>query len=57
MRNLSSITVRAIAASLGAAALVLTLASVTGAPKAARHDMKLAFQPPHAMCPPGLCGG
>ena len=51
MRHVSSTIVRAIAATAGAAALVVTLASATHlSPTAAHHDIKLASLSSHAMC-------
>ena len=57
MRNLSTLAVRAVAATLGAAALVLTLASATHvAPTATHHDAKLAGITSKMVCPFGRCG-
>lgn len=59
MRILSSISFRAIAASVGAAALVLTLASVThdGAAKAAHASATKLAGLPHGMQCRTFCSG
>ena len=57
MRHLSSVIVRAIAATAGATALVVALASASHLSlSATHHDTKLASLSSHAMCMGSRCG-